>query len=203
MRRFTKISLSTLNPVVSWFLTERVSIITESRMLLKRLISCQFFWIIHLWFYKCDLNGINCIKPKYWTLQNGIFFYLEREIKRAESIVNVINPYSKTIETVSLSSKLFNHASNFNFSNKDFPPLHCSVTVSDSLLKFVQIVQFVTVTSVQVTQFVPVVFLQVNLFAIVMFVQVNLFVLVMFVQVNLFALVMFVQVNLFVPVLLV
>ena len=53
-----------------------------------------------------------------------------------------------------MSSKLFNHAADFNFNDKDFQPLPCSMTACDSLF-------------------------QVNPFILVMFVQVNLFILVM------------------------
>ena len=32
-----------------------------------------------------------------------------------------------------MSSKLFNHAADFNFNDKDFPPLPCSMTVCNSV----------------------------------------------------------------------
>ena len=90
--------------------------------------------------FKCDLNGINFIKPNNWTLHNGSLkanlFYVDnlhliqdRNIKLSESIVSVIKPNSKTTESVSMSSKLFNPAADFNFSDKDFPLLPCTTTV--------------------------------------------------------------------------
>ena len=47
----------------------------------------------------------------------------DRNIKLSESIVNVIKPNSKTTESISILSKLFNQTADFNFDDKDFPPL--------------------------------------------------------------------------------
>ena len=102
--------------------------------------------------------------------------------KLSESIVNVIKLDSKTTEVVSMSSKLFNYAADFNFSDKDFPPL--------------------TILFDEVHLFVLVMLVQVDLFVIIMGVHVNLFLRKVFVQVNLFLLVMFVQVTLFILIIL-
>ena len=82
-------------------------------------------------FYKCDLNGVHFIKTKDWTLQNSslkaTIFYVDNlhlieggDIKLSESILNVIKPNSKTTESVSISSKLFKYAADFNFNDKIF-----------------------------------------------------------------------------------
>ena len=160
---------------------------------------------------KCDLNGVNFINPNDWTLRNSslkaslyhfdnLHLIKDGNIKLSESIVNVIKPNSKTTESVSILSKLFNHSAYFNFNDKDFPPLPCSTTVYDNLsvpVMFIQVNLFVLVMLIQVNLFVLVMFIQVNLFILLMFILVNLFMQVMFVQVNLFVLVMFIQVNLF------
>ena len=83
---------------------------------------------------------MNFIKSNDWTLRNGSLkanlFYFDNlhlnkdgNAKLSELIVNVIKPNSKTTEKVSMSSKLFNHTADFNFNDKDFPPLPCSMTV--------------------------------------------------------------------------
>ena len=74
------------------------------------------------------MNVVNFIKPNDWTLQNGSLktnlFYFDKKhliqdgnIKLSESKVNVIKLDSKTTESVSMSSKLFNHAIDFNFND--------------------------------------------------------------------------------------
>ena len=90
--------------------------------------------------YKCDLNGVNFIKPNDWTLRNGslkaslfhfdnLHLIKEGIIKLSESIINVIKPINKTTKSVWMSSKLFNHTADFNFNDNGFPPLPCSMTV--------------------------------------------------------------------------
>ena len=125
---------------------------------------------------------------------NDLHLIEDGNIKLSESIVNAIKPNSKTIENVSMLSKLFNHAADFNFSDIDLRPLPCNVTAFDALL---QVNPLVLVMFVQVNLFLLAVFVQVNLLVLIMFVQVNLFPLVIFSQVNLIPLVMFVQLNLF------
>ena len=74
-------------------------------------MSCQSLSIIRPWFSKCDFNGVNFVKRKDSTLQNSSLkanlFYVDNlhliengNIKLSESIVSVIKPDSKTIETV-------------------------------------------------------------------------------------------------------
>ena len=90
------------------------------------------------------MNGTNIIKPNDWTLRNGslkvslfhfdnIHLIKDGNIKLSESIVNVIKSNSKTTESILLLSELFNHTADFNFNDKDFPPLPCSMTVCDSV----------------------------------------------------------------------
>ena len=92
--------------------------------------------------YKCDLNGVNFIKPNDWTLRNGslkadlfhfdnLHLIKDGNTKLSESIVNIIKPNSKTTESVSMSSKLFNHTVDFNFNDKDFLPLPFSLPAYD------------------------------------------------------------------------
>ena len=77
------------------------------------------------------MNGVHFIKTKDWTLQNSslkaTIFYVDNlhliedgDIKLSESILNVIKPNSKTTESVSISSKLFKYAADFNFNDKIF-----------------------------------------------------------------------------------
>ena len=98
--------------------------------------------------YKCDLDGVNFIKPNDWTFLNGflkanlfhfdnLYLIKDENAKLSESIINVIKPDSKTSKSVSMSSKLFN--------DKDFPP-------------------FLRFLVVQVNLSVPVMIVQVNLF---------------------------------------
>ena len=95
-------------------------------------------------FYKCNLNGVNFIKPKDWALQSGslkaIWFYTNNlhfvkdgNIKLFKSKVNVIKRNCRTTESVLMSSKLFSHAADFNFNDKDFLILPCSMTVFDTV----------------------------------------------------------------------
>ena len=84
------------------------------------------------------MNGINFIKSNKWTLCNGslkadLRFIQDRNIKLSESIVNVIKPNSKTTESLLILSKLLNHDADFNFNDKKFPPLPCSMNVCDSV----------------------------------------------------------------------
>ena len=90
------------------------------------------------------MNRLNFIKLNNWTLRNGslkaslfhfdnLHLIKDRNIKLSESIVNVIKPKSKTTESVSMSSKLFNYIADFSFNDKDFPPLLCSMAVYDSV----------------------------------------------------------------------
>ena len=106
--------------------------------------------------YKCDLVGVNFIKPNDWTFLNGflkanlfhfdnLYLIKDENAKLSESIINVIKPDSKTSKSVSMSSKLFNHTVDFNFNDKDFPP-------------------FLLFLVVQVNLSVPVMIVQVNLF---------------------------------------
>ena len=54
----------------------------------------------------------------------------EGNMKLSESIINVIKP-NKNIptESISISSKCFNHAPDFNINDHDFPPLPCNMSV--------------------------------------------------------------------------
>ena len=91
--------------------------------------------------YKCSLNDFNFVKPKDWTLHNGSLkpnlFYMdnlhlveEGNMKLSKSIINVIKP-NKNIptESISISSKCLNHATDFNINDHDFPPLPCNLSV--------------------------------------------------------------------------
>ena len=77
------------------------------------------------------MNGVNFIKPKDWTLRHGflkvnlfyfdnLHFIKDENIKMSESVVYDIKQNSKTTESVSISSKLFNHTADFNFNGQDF-----------------------------------------------------------------------------------
>ena len=90
------------------------------------------------------MNGVNLIKRNDWTLRYGSLkanlFYFDNlhlikdgNIRLSDSIGNAIKPDSKTTESVTMSSKLFNQSAYFNFNDKDFPPLPCSMTVYDSV----------------------------------------------------------------------
>ena len=95
--------------------------------------------------YKCSLNDFNFVKPKDWSLHNGSLkpnlFYMdnlhlveERNMKLSESIINVIKP-NKNIptESISISSKCFNYAGDFNINDYDFPPLPRNMSVRNSV----------------------------------------------------------------------
>ena len=73
---------------------------------------------------KCDLNGVNFIKPNDWTLRNGFLkanlvyvhnLCFTRRKQTIWVIVNVIELNSKTNESVLMLSKLFKHTADFNF----------------------------------------------------------------------------------------
>ena len=113
------------------------------------------------------------------------------KIRLSESIVNVIKPNSKTTEIVAMSSKLLNHAADFNFNDKDFWPLPCSMTVHDSVGSS----KAVCTSHVRATK--PFSTSRVCSSKSGCANKVNLFVLAMFVQVNQIPLVMSVKVNLF------
>ena len=167
--------------------------------------------------YKCDLVGVNFIKPNDWTFLNGflkanlfhfdnLYLIKDENAKPFESIINVIKPDSKTTKSVSMSSKLFTRTVDLISMIKIFHLFYDSFgsskpvcTSNDCTSKpvciviFVQGNLFVLVIFVQIINLlVPVMIIQVNLFILLMFVQVNLCVQVMFVQLNLFVLVMFV-----------
>ena len=95
--------------------------------------------------YKCSLNDFNFVKPKDWTLHNGSLkpnlFYMdnlhpvkEGNMKLSESIINVIKP-NKSIptESISISSKCFNHAADLNINDYDYPPLPCNMSIRNSV----------------------------------------------------------------------
>ena len=95
--------------------------------------------------YKCSLNDFNFVKPKDWTLHNGSLkpnlFYMdnlhlveEGNMKLSESIINVIKP-NKNIptESISISSKCFNHAADLNINDYDYPLLPCNMSVRNSV----------------------------------------------------------------------
>ena len=91
--------------------------------------------------YRCSLNDFNFIKPKDWTLHNGSLkpnlFYMdnlhlveEGNMNLSESIINVIKPNKNILtESISISSKCFNHAADFNINDHHFPPLPCNMSV--------------------------------------------------------------------------
>ena len=112
--------------------------------------------------YKCGLNDFNFVKPKDWTLHNGSLkpnlFYMdnlhlveEGNMKLSESIINVIKP-NKNIptESISISSKCFNHAADLNINDYDFPPLPCNMSVRN----FVPSSKPVSVSDVRGSKFV-------------------------------------------------
>ena len=193
--------------------------------------------------YKCSLNDFNFVKPKDWTLHNGslkpnlfsmdnLHLVEEGNMKLSESIINVIKP-NKNIptESISISSKCFNHAADLNINDYDYPLLPCNMSVRNSVpsservyansihsckpvsvkdvrgskfvIKFTHVNPFVLKVFVQVNPLPPVMFVHVNLFVLTMFVKVNLLVLVMFVKVNLLPLIISPLVNVFVLVILV
>ena len=150
---------------------------------------------------KCSLNDFNFVKPKDSTLHNGSLkpnlFYMdnlhlieEENMKLSESIINVIKTNKNiTTESISISSKCFNHAADFNINDHDFPPLPCNMSVRNFVL--------------QVNVFMLILFIHVNLLVFVMFVEVNSLLLVKFTHVNPFVLKMFVKANPLPPVILV
>ena len=186
--------------------------------------------------YKCSLNDFNFVKPKDWTLHNRSLNILhlveEGNMKLSESIINVIRP-NKNIptESISISSRCFNHAGDLNINDYDYPPLPCNMSVRNSVpscervyANSIHSCKPVSVSDVRGSKFVttskvhsckrvcaksvrtskPVtMFVHVNLFVLTMFVKVNLLLLVMFVKVNLLPLVISPLVNVFVLVILV
>ena len=81
------------------------------------------------------------VKPKDWTLHNGSLkpnlFYMdnlhlveEGNMKLSKSIINVIKPNKNIpLESISISSKFFNHAADFKINDHDFPSLPCNMSV--------------------------------------------------------------------------
>ena len=93
------------------------------------------------------MNDFNFVKPKDWTLHDGSLkpnlFYMdnlhlveEGNMKLSELITNVIKP-NKNIptESISISSKCFNHAAYLNINDSDYPPLPCNMSFRNSVLE--------------------------------------------------------------------
>ena len=91
------------------------------------------------------MNDFNFVKPKHWSLHSGSLkpnlFYMdnlhlveEGNMKLSESIINIIKP-NKNIptESISISSKCFNHVGDLNINDYDFPPLPCHMSVRNSV----------------------------------------------------------------------
>ena len=91
------------------------------------------------------MNDFKFVKPKDWTLHNGSLkpnlFYMdnlhlveEGNIKLSELIINVIKPNKNLpTESISISSKCFNHAADLNINDYDYPPLPCNMSVRNSV----------------------------------------------------------------------